>query len=134
MAQENFRRIERVIKGAGVSHFNDIKKMEFATANVQLNTGEWVNKDTFDALSKDDQQLLKQSGTKGYIAAKQATFEAANVKLSTGEWLSKDDYNKLSDEDKQKVNTAKKTTIKDKVLQQYGFKYKPVKSKPVPKF
>ena len=43
-------------------------------------------------------------------------------------------YQKLSDEDKKKVITAKKTTIKDKVLQQYGFTYKPVKSKPVPKF
>ena len=66
-------------------------------------------------------------------------FKEANDKYNTqvASWLKsvKADprFHALSEDDKQKVITNKKGDIKDKIFAQYGFKYRIVKSKPLPK-
>ena len=92
-------------------------------SNTETDWGESTGKELLQFKEKVGETKFKESNDK------------FNKDYET--WLTKakvnPKYTELSDEDKQKVITKSKASIKDRVFRQYRFKYKTVKSKPLPK-
>lgn len=68
---------------------------EFKKDNVELDTGEWVDKEAFNELDKEDQKLIVKVGIDKFGKAKKEEFEQENKQLSTGEWIDLEQYNSL---------------------------------------
>ena len=67
---------------------------EFEAQHVELDTGEWVTRESFELLDPKLQLTLKKEG----VAEFTKQWEAAHVKLDTGEWTSRESFETLSPE------------------------------------
>ena len=77
------------------------------TKNVQLASGDYVDKAEYEALSEEIRTKLDELGVEGYnkwIVDTQEQFEADNVKLSSGEYVSKTEYSSLPSEYQSKLS------------------------------
>jgi hypothetical protein len=80
---------------------------EFAADNVELSTGEWIDKASFEELSGKDQDLLKEVGIEAFNKAKEkeaakaeAEFKDSYIETGKdGEYISKEAYKDLTKED-----------------------------------
>ncbi|GAG46961.1 unnamed protein product, partial [marine sediment metagenome] len=82
--------------------------------HVKLDTGEYILKEDFGALSLSDQQLLKTLGFDDFnteltrrqaeFEANQAVFEANNVRLDTDEYVSREAYAQMTLDQQQQLN------------------------------
>lgn len=74
-------------------------KAKFESTHVELNTGEWVDKDKFHSMDMESQVSLMKLGTKRFnqkIKDDWAEFEATHVETSIeGEWINKVEFDKL---------------------------------------
>jgi hypothetical protein len=75
---------------------------EFLKKYVQLDNGEYVERDKFNSLDSESQRILKTKGVDSYNTYKaqqaEAEFAKANVKLSDGNWVTKESFDSLPNE------------------------------------
>ena len=64
--------------------------------NVELDNGEWIDKETYNSLSPEDQAMINKLGVEKFNRYKQKEFESNNVKLPDGNWISLETYNSSS--------------------------------------
>lgn len=78
------------------------------TKYIKLDSGEWVDKESYNKLSDANKTELNKRGVKGftdYQTRQQAEFEATHIKLDTGEWVDKVEFDKLSIENQNTLKT-----------------------------
>jgi len=73
--------------------------------NVELDNGEWMDKETYNSLSTEDQAMINKLGVEKFNRYKQKEFESNNVKLSDGSWVSLETYNSLPPEQQNILRT-----------------------------
>lgn len=75
---------------------------EFLKKYVQLDNGEYVERDKFNSLDSESQRILKTKGVDSYNTYKaqqaEAEFAKTNVKLSDGNWVTKESFDSLPNE------------------------------------
>lgn len=72
---------------------------DFLKRYVQLDNGEYVERDKYNSLDTESQSILKSKGVDAYNTYKAQQYEAefakTNIKLSDGNWVTKESYNSL---------------------------------------
>lgn len=70
----------------------------FEEDNVELNTGEWIDRDAYEALDSEERKLLMRLGISEYNNRKDAEFKQNNIQLKDGNWIDRTFYNELPSE------------------------------------
>lgn len=82
---------------------SEVAKLE--EDNVELDNGEWIDKETYNSLSTEDKAMINKLGIEKFNRYKQKEFESNNVKLSDGSWISLETYNSLPPEQQNILRT-----------------------------
>jgi predicted transcriptional regulator len=101
---------QSILKKIGVEAYNQqveregLQQMQsiadFNANNIKLNTGEYINKDSYNKLTPEQQNLIMSVGVASFNRQQDLIFRSNYVQLpSTGEYVDKAEYMKLPHED-----------------------------------
>lgn len=90
----------------------EVAKQDFEAKHIKLDSGEWILREIYDDLKKEDQEKLHKLGTAAFqkeLSAMQAKdtaeFRATHVELDGGEWVDKDLFEQLTPSQKKELRT-----------------------------
>lgn len=101
-------------------------QQEFKEQNIELSTGEWIDRNYYESLNTEQQKDLKQLGVEKFNekmrADARAQFHADNVALGNGEWVSREFFETLDTQQQQdlaRLGTTEFVASENKKAQEF---------------
>jgi hypothetical protein len=122
-ASEALGEIEKASKEA-VKKYEELKK-----DNVELDTGEWIDKDAFKDLSKEDQKLIIKVGVKEFNKTKEKLFKETYIETGKkDEWVNREFYDSLTKEEQKYLRTHSISEFNHWAEREFKEKHKQLKT------